>query len=179
MAHSRDVQNIVWHFRDWQTCRNSICREGVKTLLILQPVVTEQKKPLTLYLHWVVVSGMEGSRAHRAMVFNLIVRWNRQPGTGSALTMGTVVVRLIYPCPFVLTMNQTNNLDFQRWSDILQKLLLLHSTRNLFLSSTSSLLFGMSLYPCLFIPFRAPKGLCLNLYRCLTHLLLPVQSNQM
>lgn len=104
---------------------------GRKALLVLYPVVTEL---LTLWLHRVVVSGKACSQAHRAVVFTLTVRWSRQPGTGSPLTMDTVVVRLIYPCPFVLMRDLTNTSYVQRWRNISKKLLLLSSERNMVLS---------------------------------------------
>lgn len=105
---------------------------GRKALLVLYPVVTEL---LTLWLHGVVVSGKAGSQVHRAVVFTLTVRWSRQPGTGSPLTMDTFVVRLIYPCPFVLMRDLTNTSYLQRWSNISERLLLLSSERNTVLSS--------------------------------------------
>lgn len=105
---------------------------GGEALLVLYPVVTEL---LTLWLHGVVVSGKAGSQAHRAVVFTLTVRWSRQPGTVSPLTMDTFVVRLIYPCPFVLMRDLTKTSYLQRWSNISEKLLLLSSERNMVLSS--------------------------------------------
>lgn len=129
----RDAQSIVWHFRDWETCRND--GGGGEALLVLYPVVTEL---LTLWLHGVVVSGKAGSQAHRAVVFTLTVRWSRQPGTASPLTMDTFVFRLIYPCPFVLMRDLTKISYLQRWSNISEKLLLLSSERNMVLSSKLS-----------------------------------------
>lgn len=111
----------LWRLGDMQEWPLS----GRKVLLVLYPVVTEL---LTLWLHWVVVSGKASSQVHRAVVFTLTVRWSRQPGTGSPLTMDTFVVRLIYPCPFVLMRDLTNTSYLQRW------LLLLSSEMNMVLS---------------------------------------------
>lgn len=35
MSHSRDAQNIVWYFRDWETCRDDLCRKDMRVVPVL------------------------------------------------------------------------------------------------------------------------------------------------
>lgn len=115
----RDAQSIVWHFRVWETCRND--RKVGKSCW-----------SCTLWRLSCWPCGCTGwwcQARHTAKGTEPWCLLSLSDGAGSLalslLTMDTFVLRLIYPCPFVLMRDLTNTSYLQRWSNISEKLLLL------------------------------------------------------